>query len=505
MNLGAEFLATAEAQPDQPALLLCGADGARSISAGSLRRQVLACAGLLHSRGLRAGALVLQQGAEPLDDLVLMLALTLLGVGSYAPARATEAERQVVKALGLQQVVTPRGDNPFGLQPVEVDPGLFSGDGLAPAPDPPLLADDGAHPWLVRSTSGTTGTPKVFVTSHAQAISRRDRYREAVAIGPGDVFCSLTPLRFGAARQRVLYALGAGATVLVQPEDALQALLRRLQAWCVTHLYAVPMHLELLCDLAAAAPAASPQQPLLPTLKSLETSSATVAPALRAKVRACISPHLHISYSVSEVGHLTSTACSTVPEDEVNSVGRPLRGVELAVFGSAMQPQAPGVSGAIGVRLPAAVGELRTLQADGSWRLETQSGWFFPGDVGCLSAHGNLILQGRSDDLMICNGINIFPAEIEAVARAHPAVKEAAAFAVASRIHQDIPCVAVVWADEQVTPDLAAHFSRHLGARSPRCIFFVPALPRNDMGKVLLRQLRQRAVEQLRKAPAGLV
>jgi cyanophycin synthetase len=505
VNIGSEFLEVAGTQPERIALLICDANGQASISFARLRSVVLRHVALLHGLGLRAGDLVLLQGTEPIEDMVLFLALTLLGVGVFAPGRATEAEHRVVTALGIRHVVTVSGANDFGLLPIAVAPPAFAASGAEEEAAAHLVCVDGTRLWLLRSSSGTTGTPKIVVTSHDYACARRSRYREAVSIEAGDVFCSLTPVSFGAARQRVVYALGAGATVVLVAETSLSSTVRQIRAAGVTHLYAVPMYLEQLCDLAASPQRDEPAGRLLPAIKSLETSSSTVTPLLREKVHRLVSPQLHISYAASEVGHMTSTARSQVPEDTLGSVGKPLRGLEMAIFDAEMKPVPTGVSGAIGVRFPDGPSELHTLQVDGSWTLATRGGWFFPGDVGHLSASGNLIFQGRSDDMMIFNGINIFPAEIEAVACAHPSVKEAAAFSVPSRISKDLPCVALVRFDDGTSPDFAEYFRKHLGTSRPRAVFFVPALPRNAMGKVLVRELRERALAQLtaKKLPNG--
>jgi len=120
-----------------------------------------------------------------------------------------------------------------------------------------------------------------------------------------------------------------------------------------------------------------------------------------------------------------------------------------------------------------------------------RSGWFYPKDLGCLTAAGALRLYGRADDMMNLNGIKIFPAEIERVLEAHPAVKAAAAFSKWSAAHGDIPLAAVELHDAaSVTADeLLEQARERLGMRAPRRILVLETLPRNASGKVVKREL----------------
>ena len=105
--------------------------------------------------------------------------------------------------------------------------------------------------------------------------------------------------------------------------------------------------------------------------------------------------------------------------------------------------------------------------------------------MGTITRDGILRYLGRKDDMMMLNGINIFPAEIERTLEEHPAVKHAAAFPLASPVFGDIPAAAVELngtapVDE---PALIAYSRERLGARAPRSIVIVDALPRNARGK----------------------
>ena len=121
-----------------------------------------------------------------------------------------------------------------------------------------------------------------------------------------------------------------------------------------------------------------------------------------------------------------------------------------------------------------------------------QSGWFYPSDLVSLKPGEPLIFHGRADDVMILNGINIFPSAIEDTLENHPDVKEAVAYAIKSRVHGEIPVAAVVLNDvagNSDTANLLHHCRQALGIRAPRQIIAVDRIPRNAAGKPLRREL----------------
>lgn len=105
---------------------------------------------------------------------------------------------------------------------------------------------------------------------------------------------------------------------------------------------------------------------------------------------------------------------------------------------------------------------------------------------------GELVHHGRADDVMICDGLNIHPAEIENTLLRHPEVAEAAAFAIKSDLHGEIPVVAVVVKSarsQALADELNSHCRSWLGVRSPHHLTLVARLPRNAAGKILKHEL----------------
>ena len=135
----------------------------------------------------------------------------------------------------------------------------------------------------------------------------------------------------------------------------------------------------------------------------------------------------------------------------------------------------------------------------GSHRQIIQGWMVYPGDLGYLTNDGALVLQGRRDDMMIFDGMNIFPAEIENALRSHHAVREAAAFAVNHWRFQDVPVAAVTLRGRVSEQELVEHCGRILGFRNPLRIWIIKDFPRNPMGKILKRELVRHLVQSGKK------
>jgi acyl-coenzyme A synthetase/AMP-(fatty) acid ligase len=144
------------------------------------------------------------------------------------------------------------------------------------------------------------------------------------------------------------------------------------------------------------------------------------------------------------------------------------------------------------------------LNDDRATRAAFKDGWFYPGDLGAIMADGQLIHLGRSDQMMIMNGINIYPAEIERALGLHPAVRDVAALALRSDIHQEIPiCAVTVDPTQPIAARALQQFAfDHLGSRGPKAVVILEALPRNAQGKLIRPQLAK-AVLAVLKANQG--
>jgi malonyl-CoA/methylmalonyl-CoA synthetase len=199
-------------------------------------------------------------------------------------------------------------------------------------------------------------------------------------------------------------------------------------------------------------------------------------------------------YGMSETVMLTSNPYRAEDgERRGGTVGHPLPGVGVRVVDDAGEPRPPGETGHLQVRGPNVFA--------GYWRMPektheefTADGWFKTGDVGRISADGYVTIVGRSKDLIISGGYNVYPAEIEGVLNEMPGIAESAVIGVP---HPDFgeAVVAVVVARPGAQPDASTMIgslkSQIANFKIPKQVFVVDELPRNTMGKVQKNLLRE--------------
>jgi malonyl-CoA/methylmalonyl-CoA synthetase len=198
-------------------------------------------------------------------------------------------------------------------------------------------------------------------------------------------------------------------------------------------------------------------------------------------------------YGMSETVMLTSNPYRPESARRPGTVGRALPGVGLRVHDESGRPCAPGAIGGIEVRGPSVFA--------GYWQMPektreefTADGWFRTGDVGSLDADGVLTLVGRSKDLVISGGFNVYPAEVEGRINELPGVAESAVVGVP---HPDfgeaVVAVVVPRAGARVEPEavIAALRAAIAHFKVPKHVRVAEALPRNAMGKVQKTLLRE--------------
>src|SRR5690606_993159 len=203
-------------------------------------------------------------------------------------------------------------------------------------------------------------------------------------------------------------------------------------------------------------------------------------------------------YGMSETGMITSNPYEPALGERIaGTVGPALPGVSVRVVDDADQPVAPGTTGHVQVRGPNVFA--------GYWRMPektrqefTSDGWFRTGDLGVLGGEGipdhYLSIVGRSKDLIISGGYNVYPKEIEMIIDTMPGVQESAVIGVP---HPDfgeaVVAVVVLRAGATIdTTDMLARLKVDLANfKLPKQIHVIDALPRNTMGKVQKNMLRQ--------------
>ena len=178
--------------------------------------------------------------------------------------------------------------------------------------------------------------------------------------------------------------------------------------------------------------------------------------------------------------------------NRLQSVGRPLDGVELKIVDSAGEPLPTGAVGEVVTRSPANMDGYFGMPEATAQTL-AHDGWLRTGDAGYLDADGYLFLKDRVKDMIISGGENIYPAEVENALIGHPSVAEVAVIGVPDERWGEavravvVPNPGAPRDDADLMAWAAGRIARY---KLPKSIEWVDALPRNHTGKVLRRILR---------------
>jgi cyanophycin synthetase len=483
-NVTLELIDRAAVSPQAPALRSAGGQMTWRELDGLTWRSTR----LLHDQGIRAGDVVALVFVDEVPHAVAILAVARLGATGFSLSRGGSARERTALTLqaGARWLVSDRpADFESGVPGLTLDlRQAASGPHRVPAA---LLDERPRAPWQIIRGSGSTGVPRLIPVSHAQARSRFNAQVEAAAITADDGLAGFSGLEFSTSKHRLGWAVAAGAAfVILEGTDA--SPLDLLAPLGVTLLGASVFHAERMLMPESRVDFAK-----LEGLKSLSVSGSLVSTDLRARMRATIGDRLCVTYGSNEGGHLT---LATAPEvfDTSGTVGRPVPAVELAVVDLQDRPVPVGITGRVRVSGPGVV--------EGYWndaeatQASFRDGWFYPGDLGRMTPDGQLVHLGRADRMMIYDGINIDPAEIESVLAAHPAVRDAAAMAWRSPLHQDMPVCAVAIHEDGVNSEqeLLQYARERLGRHGPAAVIIVGRIPRNAAGKLLKADL----AEQLR-------
>jgi acyl-CoA synthetase (AMP-forming)/AMP-acid ligase II len=350
-----------------------------------------------------------------------------------------------------------------------------------------IPAVDPKTPFLVGFTSGTTGRPKAFIRNQGSWLATLEASRMEFGIGPDDVVLVPGPLVHGLGLYGAVEGLSAGATVRVQPKFDGTDAAAQLAECGVTTLVLVPTMLIGILD------AAERDGRRFPALRRVVCSGAKLAPAVHDRLTALCSDAAVLEYyGASELSFVSlRSSCEGAPAD---SVGRPFHGVELSLRDDDGKPVERGRPGTVWVRSGMlSDGYLGTTDGAG---YRERDGWGTVGDYGWIDEEGWLRLVGRAGDMVITGGLNVYPAEVEAALRAHPAVAEAVVFGLPDPYWGDALSAVVWWRGtaRASLAELRGWCQGRLEAyKAPRRMFAASDMPLTGSGKIARADVRERA------------
>jgi len=366
------------------------------------------------------------------------------------------------------------------------------------------LAAVSGEPWPLSGpaggvmvyTSGTTGRPKGVRRARpgnaGEAFEAQARAGAAVGLDGSGPHLVTGPVYHAAPLLFAVYDQLNGAPVRVMPRFDERALLRHLAEEGVHHTHLVPTMFVRLLRL--------PEEERLgfraPELHHVLHGAAPIAPAVKREMIAWWGPIL-VEYWGGSEGGVTTLVDSREWLARPGTVGRPLPHYEVFAVGEDGERLPPGEVGLLYSRHRALSRPFEYHGAPEKTRSAYRSdGSFTLGDVGSVDGEGYVFLADRASHTIISGGVNIYPAEIEAVLQEHPAVGDVAVFGVPDGEWGETVVAAVEPAPDAVPGETLARAlldfarGRLAGYKVPRRIEFHPTLPRTPVGKIELRALR---------------
>ena len=342
---------------------------------------------------------------------------------------------------------------------------------------------------LLAYTSGTTGRPKGVPLTHGQLAASIRSAMAAWRWSADDVLAHALPLYHQHGLSGLHAALIAGGTVHIRSRFSPADLVGTIGQTGATVLFAVP---TIYQALMAADADPGPGPGLAAGLRGLRLAvcgSASLNPALAERLADVLGRVPLIRYGTTETGLDVS---NPIDRRSGDTVGVPLPGVLARVMDNQGEAK-PGADGEIQLRGPQVF--------SGYWHdpaatqaAFTPDGWFRTGDIGAVDpATGHLSIKGRTKEMIITGGLNVYPREVEIVLEEHPSVAEAAVTGIPHERWGEQVTAWVVLRDGHGFDEAAliAHARARLaGYKCPKQVFQRAALPRNHVGKIVRSALR---------------
>jgi HIP---CoA ligase len=352
-------------------------------------------------------------------------------------------------------------------------------------------------------TSGTTGHPKGVMLTHGQSLRAHGWFAKVMDFRRGDRYLIIPPFfhTFGY-KAGWMACIVHGVTILPAATFTVESVLATIDRERVSILLGPPTLFDGVLD----APDRAAHD--LTSIRITMASATTVPPSLNRRLRDELKAEIiHSGYGLTEC---TSMATATLPktdsfDDIATTVGRAGWGVELKAVDDAGDEVPRGTPGELLIR------GFNVMQGyweepDKTAEVLSADGWLRSGDVAVIDERGFVTITDRKKDVIFVGGFNVYPAEVERILGAHPAVESIAVIGAADPRLGEVPVAFVVpRAGSGLTADELTTWAReHIANfKVPRRVVVVDALPRNASMKVLKNELRERLRSEAPSSVSG--
>lgn len=473
MNCSAPIRRNALITPDATAILR--SDGSE-ISYAALDRTLDALGHRIRELGLRPGHAAAIVTGDAHRYLVVLLALARIGVtgaaGGLPPALA-----EVV----LSDYAPGTVNHPRVVQLDELWPAAgFAGD-IQPVP---MHTDDAAIFVLSASSGTSAGMPKFAPVSHDLMTARTAGRVMHPPFPAGSRHCCFVSAFTGFGLTSMLRTLTMGLTVVEPNPDG-----GRLAAWLVasrvSHITISPIGLQKILD-------ALPAQGVACDVRTIEISGGILPLSTYQLAQRRLPAMVIVSYGSTETGNVASAPYAAVA-GRPDAVGYAFPGITVQVVDADGNPLPAGQEGILRIRSPSTTNSYRGN--DTASARVFRDGWVYPNDRAILDNDGLLRVTGRTDDVIVIEGVKVNPQAVEEMLMRLADLREVTVFGVPDATGSPVVCAAIVPNAPLDREAFHALCRERLGARAPVFIMHLKELPRNAMGKVQRTELVRMAVE----------
>jgi long-chain acyl-CoA synthetase len=485
VNTLSEMLATVARQNSTRAAVV---EGGTTVTYAELERQILALSAQLYGLGLRQGDRVAVFLPNSLDFIISYFAIIGLGaivVPLNDQYQQTELLYFISESRVSMLITTRRSaavcrqvlqsyESPcllFFVEDREKTTKSGSGNVLNAAFNPDT-------PVMYQFSSGSTGRPKRIARTHRNLLFELNSLAWTLALTQEDRFLGVTPFSHVNGLMRSMMAnLRAGATLYPVARFERQAIAEIIEKHRISIFIGVPFMFGVMAKTNYS------RRPDFSSLRLCISASAPMPQKLNRQFCEKFGIHVRQLYGSTETGTI-SVNLSTAVESSLESVGKPIEDVEVAVYLEDGQQAHVDEVGEIAVKSPAAIERYAGSSGEsvqGSFR----NGYFFTGDLGRRNEDGLLYLVGRKKFLINKGGYKINPLEIEALLEGHPNVEEAVVLGVPTSFGDEKVTAVVVRCGPCTEKEIIDYCrGRVADFKIPSLIEFREALPKTATGKV---------------------
>ncbi len=363
-------------------------------------------------------------------------------------------------------------------------------------PEAPSLELDANDPCVIIYTSGTTGNPKGAILTHKNLVSNVRAFGEALppTSASDNVLCVLPMYHCFAWTCAVLYPLMAGASITILEGFSPKETIAAIKEAGVTVVFGVPPMYNYLSRIGATEE--------LSGVRIFVSGGAALPQKIAEQFQQKYGNPILEGYGLSEASPVV--ALNPAEKTKYCSIGRALPGLNVKVVNTKGESLPPGEVGELVVQGDSVMQGYFNLPLESSRAL--RNGWLHTGDLAYQDIDGYFFIVDRLKDMIIINGENVYPREIEELLYGYPGIVEAAVIGLPDELRGEAVCAYVALEDGKTfnRKEIRAFLQPLLASfKMPRDIVQVDALPKNKTGKIMKRLLREQIASGRNNAQTG--